>query len=227
MSQGDVPIDPDATRIRTAAGHCFRHRSDEVLVRPEIAILANPASYSADRVILRVRFPCQHAAYPVQRVNFLDQRRSARGQKAKYSPRVNVFRFSPNIRRCSACFTVQSTISGPTSSNHFLGAVARPQQSSPPNGPEHRNRAAYINWIWEMTSRRSKRSGGDVPLATLCVRRWPCSSFFVPSNSLEGIASKRLSELRVSRLDRSHKICSQPRRNSAQKVSEHCRLKLR
>ena len=68
MSQADVPIDPDATRIRTAAGHCFRHRSDEVLVRAEIAILANLASYSADRVILRVRFPCQHAAYPVQRV---------------------------------------------------------------------------------------------------------------------------------------------------------------
>ena len=41
MSQADVPIDPDATRIRTAAGHCFRHRSDNVLVRPEIAI-ANP-----------------------------------------------------------------------------------------------------------------------------------------------------------------------------------------
>lgn len=81
MSQADVPIDPDATRIRTAAGHCFRHRSDEVLVRAEIAILANPASYSADRVILRVRFPCQHAAYPVQRVNFLDQRRSARGRE--------------------------------------------------------------------------------------------------------------------------------------------------
>jgi hypothetical protein len=45
MSQADVPIDPDATRIRTAAGHCFRHRSDNVLVRPEIAIVANPASY--------------------------------------------------------------------------------------------------------------------------------------------------------------------------------------
>jgi hypothetical protein len=56
MSEADVPIDPDATRIRTAAGHCFGHRSDNVLVRPEIAILANPASYSADRVILRVRF---------------------------------------------------------------------------------------------------------------------------------------------------------------------------
>lgn len=59
MSQGDVPIDPDATRIRTAAGHCFRHRSDEVLVRPEIAIVANPASYSAHRVIVRVQFRCQ------------------------------------------------------------------------------------------------------------------------------------------------------------------------
>ena len=86
MSQADVPIDPDTTRIRTAAGHCFRHRSDEVLVRPEIAMLANPASYSVDRVILRVRFPCQHAAYPVQRVNFLDQRRSARGHEDAFPP---------------------------------------------------------------------------------------------------------------------------------------------
>src|ERR1700751_6013372 len=68
MSQADVPIDPDATRIRTAAGHCFRHRSDNVLVRPEIAIVANPTSYF-------------RAAYPVQRVNLLDQRRSARGHE--------------------------------------------------------------------------------------------------------------------------------------------------
>jgi hypothetical protein len=36
MSQADVPIDPDANCIRTAAGHCFRHRSDNVLVRPEM-----------------------------------------------------------------------------------------------------------------------------------------------------------------------------------------------
>jgi hypothetical protein len=78
MSQADVPIDPDATRIRTAAGHCFRHRSDNVLVRPEIAIVANPASYF-------------RAAYPVQRVNLLDQRRSARGQTRSFGDvRLNV-----------------------------------------------------------------------------------------------------------------------------------------
>ena len=49
MSQADVPIDPDATRIRTAAGHCFRYRSDNVLLRPEIAIVANSPAPPGDK----------------------------------------------------------------------------------------------------------------------------------------------------------------------------------
>src|SRR5580692_6638496 len=61
-----MPIDPDAARIRTAARHRFCDRRDDVLVRLEIAIVANPASYAAHGVTLsNVRSWLSTAAAPI------------------------------------------------------------------------------------------------------------------------------------------------------------------
>jgi hypothetical protein len=53
MPKTDVPIDPDAACIRTAAGHRLCHLAyDDGLIRFEIAIVTNPTNYASHRVIL-------------------------------------------------------------------------------------------------------------------------------------------------------------------------------
>jgi len=52
MTETDMAIDPNAARIRAAARHRLRHRFDDVALRLDIAIVANPTSNAAHRVIL-------------------------------------------------------------------------------------------------------------------------------------------------------------------------------
>src|SRR5580704_6216326 len=52
MSKTDMPIDPAAARVRPAERHCFCHCRDDILMCLEIAIVANPSSHAAHRLIL-------------------------------------------------------------------------------------------------------------------------------------------------------------------------------
>ena len=44
MVEAGVPVDP---RVRAAAGYRPYHDCEDVLLRPQIAVIANPASYAA------------------------------------------------------------------------------------------------------------------------------------------------------------------------------------
>ena len=62
MPKTDMPVDPHAARVRTAERHRFRHRCDDVLVCPEIAVVLDPASHAAHRVTLSNVISCGSTA---------------------------------------------------------------------------------------------------------------------------------------------------------------------
>jgi hypothetical protein len=140
-----MPIDPDAARVRTTERHRFCHPPYDIPVFLDIAIVANPASYTAHGMTLsnltlsgvdrfQARSAVRSAVSPHEAVDFTGSRLGVRASSRllratptlqlptkRYKPLLNDINFSLLSLLPSLARFAQFEVSEPA----FIGAIQK------------------------------------------------------------------------------------------------------